>query len=41
MENISYNYLLKLFNTIKVELKKTQVILLLRDSHLSKFPTPN
>lgn len=40
-ENISCNYLLKLFNTIKLELKRAQVILLLRDSCLSKFSTPN
>lgn len=41
MEDISYNYLLKPFNTIKVELKRIQMILLLKDSCLSKFPTPN
>lgn len=40
IEDISYNYLPKLLNTIKVELKRIQVILLLRHSCLSKFPTP-
>jgi len=42
MDDISYNnYLLKHFNTIKVELNRTQVVLLSRDSHLSKFPFLN
>lgn len=42
MDGILYNnYLPKHFNTIKVELNRTQVVLLFRDSCLSKFPTPN
>lgn len=42
MGDISYNnYLQKHFKTIKVELNRTQVVLLFRDSCLSKFPTPN
>lgn len=41
MDDISYKHLLKHFNTIKVELNRTQVVLLFRDSCLSKFPAPN
>lgn len=41
MEDILYHCLLILFNAIKVELKRVPVILLLRDSCLSKFPTHN
>lgn len=42
MDDILHNnYLLKHFNTIKVELNRTQVVLLFRDSHLSRFPTPS